>query len=57
MDDKDSILKKVETGIGDAAKAVGDLADEVAARKVSNAVRSSDRAIPQDDLPTLLFST
>jgi hypothetical protein len=31
MDDKDSILKKVETGIKDAAKAVEDFADEVAA--------------------------
>jgi hypothetical protein len=31
MDDKDSILKKVETGIKDAARAVEDFADEVAA--------------------------
>jgi hypothetical protein len=31
MDDKDSILKKVETGIKDAAKAVENFADEVAA--------------------------
>ena len=31
MDDKDSILKKVEDGIKDAAKAVEDFADEVAA--------------------------
>ena len=31
MDDKDSILKKVEAGIKDAAKAVEDFADEVAA--------------------------
>ena len=31
MDDKDSVLKKVETDIKDAAKAVEDFADEVAA--------------------------
>jgi hypothetical protein len=31
MDDKDSVLKKVETGIKDAARAVEDFADEVAA--------------------------
>ena len=31
MDDKESILKKVETGIKDAARAVEDFADEVAA--------------------------
>ncbi len=31
MDDKDSVLKKVETGIKGAAKAVEDFADEVAA--------------------------
>jgi hypothetical protein len=31
MDDKDSILKKVETGLKDAAKAVEDFANEVAA--------------------------
>ena len=30
MDDKDSILKKVETGIKDATKAVENFADEVA---------------------------
>jgi hypothetical protein len=30
-DDKDSILKKVETSIRDAAKAVEDFADKVAA--------------------------
>ena len=31
MDDKDSILKKVEDKVKDAAKAVEDFADEVAA--------------------------
>jgi len=31
MDDKDSVLKKVETGIENAARAVEDFADEVAA--------------------------
>jgi hypothetical protein len=31
MDDKDSVLKKVETGIENAGKAVEDFADEVAA--------------------------
>jgi hypothetical protein len=31
MDDKDSVLKKIETGIENAAKAVEDFADEVAA--------------------------
>jgi hypothetical protein len=31
LDDKDSVLKKVETGIKDAARAVEDFADEVAA--------------------------
>jgi hypothetical protein len=30
-DDKDSVLKRVKTGIEDAAKAVEDFADEVAA--------------------------
>lgn len=31
MDDKDPVLKKVETGIKDAARAFKDFADEVAA--------------------------
>jgi hypothetical protein len=45
MDDKDSILKKVETGIKDAAKAVENFADEVAAPQEPVVI------IPEDSVP------
>jgi hypothetical protein len=45
MDDKGSILKKVEDSIKDAAKAVEDFADRVAAPKEPVVI------VPGDDAP------
>ena len=45
MDDKDSILKKVEDTIKDAAKAVEDFADKVAAPQEPVVI------VPDDDAP------
>jgi hypothetical protein len=45
MDDKDSILKKAEDKIKDAAKAVEDFADEVAAPEEPVVI------VPDDDTP------
>ena len=45
MDDKDSILKKIETGIEDAARAVEDFADKVAAPEEPAVI------VPAEDVP------
>jgi hypothetical protein len=47
MDDKDSILKKVETGIKDAAKAVEDFADKVAAPEEPVVIIPEETALPK----------
>lgn len=47
MDDKDSILKKVETGIKDAAKAVEHFADEVAAPEEPVVIVPDEAASPK----------
>jgi hypothetical protein len=47
MDEKDSILKKVETGIKDAAKAVEDFADEVAAPEEPVVIVPDEAAPPK----------
>jgi hypothetical protein len=47
MDDKDSVLKKVETGIKDAARAVEGFADEVAAPEEPVVIIPDETVPPQ----------
>jgi hypothetical protein len=46
MDDKDSVLKKIENEIKDAAKAVENFADEVAAPEEPVVLIPDDEAVP-----------
>ena len=51
MDDKESIVKTVENAIKDAAKAVEDFADEVAAPEDPVVIIPDDDASPESPAP------